>query len=268
MEVESVPESAPTARRFGPAQGLLLIGGMVLASLAGSVLAGFGWGIGVAVEAGVQAANAGGTAAPPPIPTPGTGLLAACVLLGGLFSAGWAVGYPLYAGRSLLKLGRPQGLGWRGASPNAYWVAASLAVMVAAVAWGLTRLIPPDPAQLTGPLEQLARSRGWPRAALLVLGLGIAPATEEFAFRGAVLAAFAGRFGTMTGVVVSTALFVLLHAADKIHYWPGFIDVGLMGLAAAGVRLRYGSVRPAMLLHFLYNAMLLVVPAAFASHHG
>lgn len=50
-----------------------------------------------------------------------------------------------------------------------------------------------------------------------------------------------------------------LHYADKIHYWPGFLLVGVPGLAAAGLRLRFKSLWPGILVHCGYNALVLLL---------
>jgi membrane protease YdiL (CAAX protease family) len=262
MEAGSLVASALVPRKFGPGQGVLLAGGFFLATLVGSVLAMLIWGIGIGVKAADLAAETHGKG-PLHIPTPGVGLLAVSVLTGYVLASAWAIGYSLYVAKPLLRVGDALGLGWRGAEVRGYLVAAGLSLAVVAVAVGLARLVPPDMAKLTGPAEQLSRSHGWPHAVLIVLMLGMAPFVEEFAFRGTIIAAFAQRFHVMTAALISTLLFVIMHAADKIHYWPGFIDVGLLGLACAYVRLRSRSVRPAMLLHLLYNGGLVALPVAF-----
>ncbi len=265
MDAASPAERAETPRKFGPVQGALLAAGFFLATLIGGALAMLIWGVDTAVKAAVLASKSHGKV-PVYIPTPGLGLLAASVLTGYLLAAAWAIWYSFYIAKPLLRVGDAGGLGWRGADPHGYLVAAGLSVAVVAVALGLMRLVPPDIAKLTGPAEELGRSHGWPHIILVVLMLGLAPFVEEFVFRGTLIAAFARRFHVVTAVLLSTLLFVMMHAADKIHYWPGFIDVGLLGLACAFVRLRYRSVRPAMLLHFLYNGCLVVLPEAFRWH--
>jgi len=217
------------------------------------------WGIVMGIRAAALAATSHGNV--PDVPIPGLGLLALSILTGYALATAWAIWYSLYVAKPLLRVGDVQGFGWRDADPHGYLVAAGLSLIVIAAAVGLVRLVPPDVAKMTGPIEELSKSHGWPRLALVVLMLGAAPFVEEFVFRGALIAAFARRFHIMTAVLISTLLFVLIHFADKIHYWPGFIDVGLLGLACAFVRVRYRSVRPAVLLHFLYNGALLIVPA-------
>ena len=46
---------------------------------------------------------------------------------------------------------------------------------------------------------------------------------------------------------------MIVHAPQKIYYPPGFLDVGLVAVAAVLLRLKYHSIRPGILLHILYN---------------
>ncbi len=224
------------------------------------------WGIGIGVKAAALASDSHRKA---PVHIPTRGLVSwqrrpysadICWQRQGRF------GTPFYIAKPLLKVGFARGLGWRGTDRHGYLFAAGLSFVVVAVALGLARLVPPDIAKLNGLAEQLNRSHGWPHIVGVKLMLGVAPFVEELAFRGTLVAAFAQRFHVVTAVLISTLLFVLMHAADKIHYWPGLIDVGLLGLARAFVRLRYRSVGLATLLHFLYNGCLVVLPEAFRRH--
>jgi membrane protease YdiL (CAAX protease family) len=120
-------------------------------------------------------------------------------------------------------------------------------------------LLPPDPSQLTGPMQQLSASHGLPHVLFILLAVLIAPPLEEFIFRGAAFAAVARGFGTAAATVVTTLAFVVLHAADKIHYWPGFLLVGCLALAAVFLRLRYRSLWPGILMHACYNGLLILL---------
>lgn len=243
---------------LGPAQGLILLVGMVVASFAGSFLVEYFWQMSQAFFAGLHAAL---THAPViRIPTTSLSIVAIAGLTGALLSTIWTVSYSLRIGRSVLTLGTARGLAWREAIPRSYLVAAFLATLVFLTAGFLAWIFPPNVAKMNGPVAQLGRIPGWSHVGFLLLALVIAPVVEELAFRGVLIAAFVKRYSVTTAVLVSTMLFVALHAPDKIYYWPGFIDVGLLGLAAAYLRLHYQSLRPAMLAHFLYNALLIVFP--------
>ncbi|OYV33946.1 MAG: hypothetical protein B7Z81_10730, partial [Acidocella sp. 20-61-6] len=86
----------------------------------------------------------------------------------------------------------------------------------------------------------------------------IAPPVEEYVFRGGIFSALASRVSPLWAGVITTLLFVAVHAPEKIHYPAGFIDVGLVGAAAAWMRVRFASIKPGVLLHVLYNAGLML----------
>ena len=249
MEAADTTEVLEPPRKFGPWQGLWLVGGYLLASFFGSVLVGLAWGISIGIQAGIH-----GRA--PVLSKPGIGVLAWSVLTGSLCAAAWGVFYTRQRAKPLLAVGEAQGVGWRRSAAPGYATALALAIALVAVVWGLEKLIPPDVSKLTGPMEQLARSHGWPRAVFILLALVVAPPVEEFVFRGGLFASLS-RFGVAAATLLTTLIFVLFHAADKIHYWPGFVDVALLSLAAIFLRLRYRSLWPAIVLHFLYNAALI-----------
>lgn len=239
--------------KLDPRLGLWLILGYLSAQVAGSLLVGLIWGIAVGIAAAqkgldVQAAL-----------KPGVGLLAMASLGSAVLSAGWGVGFPLSRLSAATIVGGEDGaVAWRPSKPMGYVVALLACLMLTIFAWLLGRLMPPDLSQLTGPMEELGRSAGWPRVVFLSLAIVIMPPLEEFVFRGVLFASLAGRFGNMNAVLASTILFVLFHVADKIHYWPGFVAVGMLGVAATALRLRYRSLWPGILMHALYNAALVL----------
>lgn len=230
-----------------------LVVGYVIAQALGGMLAGMAWGI----SKGFETALKGGTIAAGL--KPGLGLLAWSVIVGLVLAAVWAVLFAWYYARPVLRDPGPQGVAWRPAVLRGYTLAALLAVLLILFAILVERLYPPDLSRLTGPAEQLARAQGVPFGIFLVCVVFIAPPLEEFVFRGVAFAAVAHSFGTSAAVVLTTLAFVALHYADKIHYWPGFLLVGALGLAAAGLRLRFKSLWPGILMHCGYNAMVLLL---------
>jgi membrane protease YdiL (CAAX protease family) len=50
-----------------------------------------------------------------------------------------------------------------------------------------------------------------------------------------------------------------LHAPDKAGWWPGFLVIGFLGAVLVALRLRYKSLWPGMLAHFLYNSSFLLL---------
>ena len=137
-------------------------------------------------------------------------------------------------------------------------MAVLFAVLILLVVVMLFHFLPPNDARLENlPDAELYSAPGWPAAGLVLLSSLIAPPLEEFVFRGGVFAALATRFSPLAAGILTTLVFVAVHAPEKIYYPPGFIDVGLMAAAAAWMRVKFGSIRPGILLHILYNAGLL-----------
>ncbi|HET7370807.1 MAG TPA: type II CAAX endopeptidase family protein [Gammaproteobacteria bacterium] len=129
----------------------------------------------------------------------------------------------------------------------------------------LTRLLPPDPEALNGPLAQLAQGGLFARLVMVVLAVLVAPLIEEFLFRGAMFAAVARSWGVIAAVTLTTLAFVAIHLPDKMYYWPGLLAVGVLALVNCGLRLRYRSLAPAMVAHFTYNISLVVFGALLSS---
>lgn len=250
---------------FGPAQGLLVVVGFFLVQtavgLGAMLLRAMAFGVSEAWRAHLAHRPLGTVPAPP---LPAAAFIAAIAIGGYALAALWARRYVLRRARERLHSGAPDGIGWCAAAPGAYPAAVALAVGSVAAAALILRLFPmPRHAATHTAFDALLAPGPMLVPAMLLIVLG-APLAEEFIFRGAAFAAFAGRWGAGVATVLVTLLFVLVHAPEKWAYPPGFLDVSLMALAACWVRLRYRSIRPAVLLHVLYN--LGVVAAAALLH--
>lgn len=189
-------------------------------------------------------------------------MLGGAVLSGELMTGLWLAWSLRRLGPLLVEDGSARGIAWRDAPAMAYAQAVLLAMLLALVVAALFRLVPPDLQALQNlPLAKLFD--GPPAMVLAMLGvvLLLGPALEEIAFRGIGFAGVASRLGQGGAVVLTTLLFLVAHAPEKLHYLPGFIDVGLLALAACYLRLRYRSIRPGILLHVLYNGFGLVAAA-------
>jgi membrane protease YdiL (CAAX protease family) len=183
---------------------------------------------------------------------------------GYLLAVLFSLRYVRRAGNYRLQDGSAIGLAWRAAPLPAYGVAAGLALAITLLVMLIYHVFPVDPHALqNAPLERAFETPGWPAVALVVLALFLAPPAEELVFRGGVFAGLARRFGPWTAAIGSTLLFVAAHAQEKLHYPPGFIDVGLAAAAAAWLRLRYGSIRPCIALHLLYNLGVTLASSTF-----
>jgi membrane protease YdiL (CAAX protease family) len=96
------------------------------------------------------------------------------------------------------------------------------------------------------------RERLGPAASLFVIG--VAPAVlEEITFRGVLQGRLQAMLGAGTGLVTTAAAFAVCHGQPAVL--P--IHVGL-GLYLGWLRVRSGSLLPGMLLHFSYNAAVVL----------
>jgi sodium transport system permease protein len=132
------------------------------------------------------------------------------------------------------------------------------ALAQAAYGWLLYGLLPEHTHDLH-PLVQLLRAVYGPEAAksihpvLGIFALALVPAVcEELAFRGFILTGLHRRFRPRNAILVSAFLFALYHL-NVFLFLPTF---GL-GVVLGLLTVRSRSLAPAVLLHFLHNALLL-----------
>lgn len=241
--------------RLGPWQAVWLMLGFGLVQFAGGALAVLGYG----VVARLLDAH---LPAPPPSPQ-----FIALATIGAYVVAGlWCLRFVRRRAAGRLHDGTPTGIGLCPAPGGAYAAAVVLAALVSGVVMVMFRIVPParhaaDQAVFVRALDAPGGPSALLVALILALILVIAPLVEEFVFRGAAMAGFAARLGPLGGGAITTAAFVLAHAPEKLRYPPGFLDVALLAVAALWLRLRYRSIRPAMLCHALYNFGVIVAAA-------
>ncbi|MDR3520877.1 MAG: CPBP family intramembrane metalloprotease [Acidocella sp.] len=234
----------PAARRWGVAEAVKLLVGFIL--MQGVGVAGMAFVVGVcAALAHIH-------------PSPHLNPIAA-TLAGYLTATWWSVWYINRLGPVKLHDGSPSGIGWCTASSSGYATAALWAGVIIMLVITIMHFFPPDIAALQKlQAAKLLETAGPWKLGLLVLAVFIAPPAEEYIFRGGIFAALASRVSPLWAGVITTILFMAVHAPEKIHYPVGFIDVGLVGAAAAWMRVRFASIKPGILLHVLYNAGLLL----------
>jgi membrane protease YdiL (CAAX protease family) len=148
-------------------------------------------------------------------------------------------------------------IGWTGASVGACARAAALGLALAAASLLFGALSHAEPRSL-GPLARASGLGGSARAMWALLALVIAPPSEELVFRGVLHAGFARSWGVRAAAVLTTALFVGLHATEIRSYAPGWIVIAALGALALRARLRTGSLAPPIALHVSYNLALVI----------
>jgi uncharacterized protein len=105
------------------------------------------------------------------------------------------------------------------------------------------------------PIEALFHDR---RGVLWLMAVGIllAPAAEETIFRGYLYPVLARSLGVEGGILVTGALFGMMHAPQL---WRGWGQIGLLvlvGIVLTYARARSGTVLVSWLLHLGYNTFL------------
>ncbi|MBQ6479346.1 MAG: CPBP family intramembrane metalloprotease [Erysipelotrichaceae bacterium] len=78
----------------------------------------------------------------------------------------------------------------------------------------------------------------------------VTPIMEEYAFRGVLLNVL-GKYGKLFGLYASAILFALAHT-NFSEYIPAFA----MGYVLGKTSLRYKSIRPTIIIHILFNALI------------
>ena len=153
--------------------------------------------------------------------------------------------------------GHPAGrfLGLRPAAPRYLVGAALLAVanqpVVSFVTWGSRALAPQDWVQKFDSLQRALDLFFAQQAVPMLLTVSLAaPLGEELFFRGYALPAIARSFGPVAASLATGALFSALHLNPI-----GFVGLWEIGMLLAFLRLRSGSLWPAIVCHATNNAV-------------
>ena len=94
----------------------------------------------------------------------------------------------------------------------------------------------------------------WMLLALLVLAMIAAPAAEEILFRGILLPLLMKRLGAGPAVVLSSALFALIH-----FHVPSFFPLFVLATGLALAYIYTGSLWAPIVMHALFNGMNLAI---------
>ena len=146
-------------------------------------------------------------------------------------------------------------LGVVGASPAAIakGVMVGLGVCVAWVA-AFVWLVPSNWGTPSHFIFDIAADSAAGLAVAALITVVLAPLTEELLFRGAMLYGFRQRWGVRTSVGLMALIFAAMHISILDPYWPGVALTGVIAVVLAVLRLRTGSLVPAIVAHATYNA--------------
>ena len=100
--------------------------------------------------------------------------------------------------------------------------------------------------------SQEAMAKTEPAVSYAIMAVAFAPFAEEYLFRGLLFRALDREWGGWRAVIGSAAFFAIYHPALS---WP---PVTLLGIANAIIFKKTGRLAPAILLHMVYNAVVLL----------
>ncbi len=106
--------------------------------------------------------------------------------------------------------------------------------------------------------EVFGVSSGWSPGGIVLFVMAavvLAPAGEEYLFRGVLLPWLTTWMKPLTAILVSTAAFGVGH----LYYGAGVLIPTIYGLALGWVRLRTGRLRAGIALHMFFNASATLV---------
>ncbi len=107
------------------------------------------------------------------------------------------------------------------------------------------------------PIQELFKSRNGAML-LMAMAVFVAPLVEETVFRGYLYPLFAKSLGVLPGILITGALFGLMHGAQLGWTWGLVGLLTLVGVIFTFARARTGTVVASFLLHLGYNSMIAV----------
>ncbi len=159
------------------------------------------------------------------------------------------------------KYGRPfwPSMGWvRPKRPLLLYAAyGPLLAMAVGIAGGLLKT-----PEIEMPMMELLRDR----LSLIVVGafaVTAGPLCEELAFRGFYLPRLVRSLGPAAGVLITSAVFALLHGPQYAWSWRHVLLITAAGVAFCVVRLRSKSTAAATVMHATYNLTFFI---AYLTH--
>jgi membrane protease YdiL (CAAX protease family) len=136
---------------------------------------------------------------------------------------------------------------------SALGAGAALGALLGLVAFGygiLLQHIPPAAELLRKSQEEMAKVPNL-KISYAVMAVLFAPFAEEYLFRGLLFRALDREWGGWHAVVGSAAFFAIY------HHPLSWLPVGLLGIANALLFKKTGRLAPAVILHMVYNAVVL-----------
>jgi membrane protease YdiL (CAAX protease family) len=105
------------------------------------------------------------------------------------------------------------------------------------------------------PIDQMFQSAA-DAYAMMIFGVAIAPLMEELFFRGFLYPVLVRRLGAVAAVIVTAALFALIHSSQLGRSWSALLIIFIVGLVLTITRALRKSVAASWLVHMAYNGTL------------
>ncbi len=144
-------------------------------------------------------------------------------------------------------------------SPTKYYLFAAIVGLVIGIDVMLLGSVVPLPDSYTPDVfHRAAEAEGLPRLTWVFAAMMLAPPIEEFLFRGVLLEGLRRSWGIWAAGSITTVLFVCMHLPHALLYWPAGLGLTIGALFMLFVRMRSGSLGPAVTLHFCYNSVIAI----------
>jgi membrane protease YdiL (CAAX protease family) len=145
-------------------------------------------------------------------------------------------------------------LGWRRV-PMHPGVYALLGVLLALAVDGLLTLL--HTPEVKSPVEGLINSR-FTLFVVAVMAVVAAPIFEEAVFRGFLQPLFSRTLGTIAGIIITAALFGVLHWTEYSGVWQYAAAITILGIVFGWIRARTNSLVPSTIMHACHNGVAVV----------
>ncbi|MHA6204243.1 CPBP family intramembrane glutamic endopeptidase [Dyella soli] len=153
----------------------------------------------------------------------------------------------------------PPGLGFTLASPIGMYFAALFVGVLTPVIGGMLTQWLAQGHDVSQDIKQLgANTSLWLRLPLALLVVSLGPLVEELLFRGVLLSSVARHVGNGWSIVLTAVLFACVHLPDLSFLWYALPNLTLLGLMLGWLRVRSGSIWPAVLAHGMNNLLAVV----------
>lgn len=153
------------------------------------------------------------------------------------------------------RVSAPPGFGFVAARPGMWPLAVAAGVLVALGGGVLTQWLADGQAVRQDVTEMSLQASLAMRVVLAVLVTTVAPLVEELIFRGVLLSALLSRMRAVLAVPASALVFGVAHLADFGFAWHAIPALVGLGLVLAWLRLRSGSLWPAVVAHAVNNTL-------------